>query len=1038
MLTPYIDEALLLPLSGSLLVLLWLALCGALVTRHWCAIRDRTLLAPLGLATGCAIFVVCANLIGKLVSVPLAFGGALLVVSALGSYAACRQWPRSWRAPSLHLLFALSGWTLMALVVAYVCLVIRSHAYFYDFPTHLAFATTIARDNLPVRNPYAPVSPSGYHYGAALLVAALSRGFGLPAVTGYVLLAVLQGVALLMLVFALGREAGKHALWGLASLLAALGMGSLVVWRPFAGTPPELIAVAQGDISQESLLTFPNLREYIELVYPIVSFSTDLPWLLIYPHRLAGLLTVLALAVMLVGPGTRRWDRASAAVGVTIAAAVSLYDETMLPLAFMALAWPLLLFIRDPRRLLLWAGGALAAIGIVAVQGGIVTDALLGSPGLRPPFSLSPVVDVARSIVLARTLPEGWLWILPPLPLAASAALFVWKRWWVGLMLCGYGFAGYIGYHILHLTGVAGAGEFTRVVNLSFLMLALVLPLAIARLLRGRPRWHTALAMLLLLPVAIPTLVQPTVSLISDLRKEVYLPHPETADPGYFPQITDPAVTHELSYNRSVYHDVAQILPRDSIVLTEYPVSFVIETGIPAAFAPTSGPIFFPSHRYVADPVFYDAFWRLDPSAWRALGATAVLYHQHTFASLPPNARRLVETSGWLARQYDKNQFILLTPTEAFYRYGGTPPHTFSALTEALAPTDTLFLSPDLPYRVGQALVHLLQNYPVTGLGPDPGPNNWVAVTRPPDLTPAQATWHVRGHEAVRSSGMYPEAARWHWRAPSESVGVYPNATIPALPLKQLAAGQSLQIRADHHSLALKDAAAVTSTAQFQTLSLVLAGHPGSVIELCGPAGCAHLDLAGGTWAIGLPLTPEQALFTVSVVQGEAFIAGTLGYGAPLSAVRSPGVVITSRQLANTIAVDASYFNHRGWTHGNGIAWQLIRVSAGREHAALLRPSQLIVFGERGDIRFTLDAAGAHTEHNFTGSVPLLERTEALTDGEYHLYLNFQIDHLRAADRIPAARFTVQSGNIVAFTPLPQIARLSFGTERSERIVLDE
>ena len=267
---PLIDGALLVPLAISLALLLWVAFCGAVVTRYWCNVRDWTLLAPLGFAAGCALFLVFANLIGAFGSAPLAFGAALLLVSALGGYASWRLWPRKWRVPSWQFVLAVGGWTLMALVVGYVCLRIRNQSYFFDFPTHLGLAATIAQDNLPVRNPYAPVLPSGYHYGAALLVAALSRGAGLPAVAGYQLLAALQGASLLLLVFGLGREAGKHALWGLASLVAALSMGSFILWLPFAKTPTALASVLRGDLSQDVLLQFPSLRGNIELVYEVL------------------------------------------------------------------------------------------------------------------------------------------------------------------------------------------------------------------------------------------------------------------------------------------------------------------------------------------------------------------------------------------------------------------------------------------------------------------------------------------------------------------------------------------------------------------------------------------------------------------------------------------------------------------------------------------------------------------------------------------------------------------------------------------------
>ena len=957
--------------------------------------------------------------------------------------------PRSWQLPSRHSLLAVCGYSLLALVLAYVCLAIRNQSYFYDFPTHLAFATTIARDNLPVRNPYSPVSPSGYHYGAALLVAALSRAAGLPAVTGYQLLAALQGAALLLLVFALGREAGKHFLWGLACLLAALSMGSLVLWRPFAALPPALSHLLGGNLSLNTLLQFPSLRVYIESVYPIVSYSSDLHWLLIYPHRLAGFFTVAALAVLLVGPGCRRWGHSTMALSIAIAAAIALYDETMLPLALMALAWPLLLLRRNPHRLLIWVGGLLAVIGLVAFQGGSITDALFSSSGSRPPFSLYSPAEFSRSLVFAKVLPEGWLWILPPLPLAASALVFIWKRWWLGLMLCGFGFAGYIGFHLLHFQGIAGIGEFVRVVNLSFFALALTAPLAIALVLRDAPPWRTALVSLLLLPVALPTLIQPASSIVSDLGRSIALYHPttdelaytpENTDPALFitPQITDPSVFRELVYFRNAYRDVGQLLPDDSVVLTQHPVSFAIATGLTTAYAPTSVLTLFPSHRYIPDPAFYDAFWRLDPAAWRTLGATAALYHYKTYYSLPSAARRLVEASGWFITHYHENDFLLLAPNEAFFRYGIASPSTFASFRAALTPRDTVFLSPNLHYGVGQALVHLLSDHPVAGLGPDPSSHDWMELMRPPGLDAASAAWHARSHMDARLAGVFPEAALWEWRAPSESAGVYANAPIPAFAPLELSAGQSLALQANHSSLVLDDAPGMASSVQFRSLSLVLAGHPGSVVQICAPAGCAQRDLDGATWTYSLPLTAENTQFTLSVLHGRAFVSGTLGFADQLTAVRTTGVVIQPRQTDSAIKVDVSYFNFQGWTLGNGVAWQLVHVVSEQEHMVLSRPSQLIIFGERGDVGYTLGPDGSHTEHNFTESPPLHEQAAALADGEYRLFLSFLIDHFRAADRIPAAHFRVQEGTIVSFTPLPQIAHLSFGAEHTETLVLEE
>ena len=1034
---PYVDSALLLPLGTSLLLLLWVSFCGAALVRFCCSIRSWTLLPPLGLAAGCAIFLVCANLLGYFRSVPFAFGGAFLLLSALGIFASFRLRPRSWQLPSRHSLLAVCGYSLLALVLAYVCLAIRNQSYFYDFPTHLAFATTIARDNLPVRNPYSPVSPSGYHYGAALLVAALSRAAGLPAVTGYQLLASLQGAALLLLVFALGREAGKHFLWGLACLLAALSMGSLVLWWPFAAFPPALSHLLGGNLSLNAFLQFPSLRKYIELVYPIVSFSSDLRWLLIYPHRLAAFFTVAALAVLLVGPGRRRWGHTTMALSITIAAAIALYDETMLPLALMALAWPLLSLRRNPHRLAIWSGGIIATIGLIALQGGSVTDALFGNAGSGSLLSLRSVPDAARTVTLTRMLPEGWLWILPPLPLAASALIFTWKRWWLGLMLCGFGFAGYLGFHSVEYQGAIGTGQWARVVNLSFLTLALVTPLAVARLLRDAQPWRTALVAFLLMPVALPTLLQPVASVLSELPREISLHDPDLPGLAYTPQITDPYVHQELVYFHDVYRDVGQLLPDDSVILTQHPVSFVIATGLPAAYGSIDGITLYASHIYFPGPAFHDAFWRLDPAAWRALGATAVLYHQGMYYSLPPSARELLESDGWFLRRYDDHEFLLFTPTEAFLQYGPSPANTLSALMMLLPSTDTLYLSTDLPFGMGQALVRQLKDRPTVGLGPENRVHQWITVNRPVSLTEAEATWHVRSHVDARLAGIFPEAALWEWRAPSESAGVYPNAPIPAFAPLELSAGQSLALQANHSSLVLDDAPGMATSVHFRSLSLVLAGRPGSVVQICAPAGCAQRDLDGATWTYRLPLTAENTQFTLSVLHGRAFVAGTLGYADQLTAARTTGVLIQPRQTDNAIEVVVSYFNFQGWTLGHGVAWQLVRVVSERERRVLSRPSQLIIFGELGDVVYTLGPDGSHAEHNYTIS-PVIEQDKALSDGEYRLFLSFFIDHFRAADRIPAAHFRVQEGTIVSFTPLPQIARLSFSAEHTETVVLEE
>ena len=337
---PYVNDALLLPLSTSLLLLLWVSFCGAALVRFCCSIRSWTLLPPLGLAAGCAIFLVCANLgkvgalpegsgiavlVGRVGTVPLAFGGAFLLLSALGIFASFRLRPRSWQLPSLHSLLAVCGYSLLALVLAYVCLAIRNQSYFYDFPTHLAFATTIARDNLPVHNPYCasialrlPLWRRPPRRCAQQRSPAYPARDRLPTPRCHARCSTVCCWSLL-----LGRDAGKHVLWGLACLIAALAMGSLVALVAVRWD----IAAARGLICLRGMFlamsrswSFPALASTFEtLSIPFRLILYGSPLVLGLSTPLAGFFTVAALAITVVGPGETRSVGLGASMALSVA-----------------------------------------------------------------------------------------------------------------------------------------------------------------------------------------------------------------------------------------------------------------------------------------------------------------------------------------------------------------------------------------------------------------------------------------------------------------------------------------------------------------------------------------------------------------------------------------------------------------------------------------------------------------------------------------------------------------------------------------------
>jgi len=176
-----IETTLLIPLGLAGVLLVWLTLCGTALVSRWFAVPSLLARAAAGFSLATALFMVLANLVGKFTTVPVAFGTAVVLISLAGIESLLALRHAWWRRPTLSTVVRWGVGLLVASLLFYGSLAVRLQAYFYDFPTHLGFAATIARDNLPVHNPYAPRLPSYYHYGAALLVAALQRATGLPS-----------------------------------------------------------------------------------------------------------------------------------------------------------------------------------------------------------------------------------------------------------------------------------------------------------------------------------------------------------------------------------------------------------------------------------------------------------------------------------------------------------------------------------------------------------------------------------------------------------------------------------------------------------------------------------------------------------------------------------------------------------------------------------------------------------------------------------------------------------------------------------------
>lgn len=211
------------------------SLLGFLVARVLLERRDFFSVGSLTVVIGPAVFLTMANALGYVLPIQTAFW------ATLGAILAC------------DLLLLLLGWKMQRLSVASIILPPRGillafmgiisicTVAYVRYPGsdplawhHLPLAATISEGNFPVHEPVNPDQRMAYHYGGALLAAAVHEITGLSVAAGYGLQPLFGVAGILLsvaaLVFALTRSARTALVAGVLAFGAAGLMWLKVVW----------------------------------------------------------------------------------------------------------------------------------------------------------------------------------------------------------------------------------------------------------------------------------------------------------------------------------------------------------------------------------------------------------------------------------------------------------------------------------------------------------------------------------------------------------------------------------------------------------------------------------------------------------------------------------------------------------------------------------------------------------------------------------------------------------------------------------------
>lgn len=224
-------QTVLLTFALCTLIFICTGACGALLSVVLLREKNLVSVTSMSVVFGPSCFLFFSNALGYLLAIPLAFVFALSLVVLLDLLLFFVAWRRgasfSWFAferPPM--------WFAWIMVPMIALATLANMRFLGSDPLvwhHLPLAATISEGNFPVMEPINPSQPMGYHYGAALLAAALHSFTGLSIASSYEMQALFGVAGILLFASAIAyacKQSWRAAL--IAGVLTLFGTGC--VW----------------------------------------------------------------------------------------------------------------------------------------------------------------------------------------------------------------------------------------------------------------------------------------------------------------------------------------------------------------------------------------------------------------------------------------------------------------------------------------------------------------------------------------------------------------------------------------------------------------------------------------------------------------------------------------------------------------------------------------------------------------------------------------------------------------------------------------
>lgn len=954
-----VDPALALYLIRVFAALGCIAFSGFLIVYFAFSIRHLLTAIATALPIGLAAVLLVSNLLAYVLGTPRALTWGVLAVLAAASAAAIL---RRGQFRPLHPTSWLDGGLYM---VAGIALLIISVANYAVLPTssyymHFWLANTIRFGNFPVKSPGAPLLRSEYHYGVDFLAAVLAHIGQLDsAIVFFILTPLVATSAYLAASVLAGKVLGSPRLGLLAGLFFSFSAG-----LPFLAAPARTLylewfppdnAAARDELSDYLLRISPNTFEaypqFINSVHYIVPWAMLLACMAVFAH----------LEDRKKNPGAAwyHWGLLGLLFG-----AIALLEESVFALGlggWAALALWQTVVRRKPRFLRNFASGAVPAVLLALLQGGLITDALFFSAPqddsffaafqvhVLPQFTRLSPRFLATEIQSINPAPWALIYlILLGLPLLLAPVLVAWalvtKRSATLLWLGSLGGAGFL---IPHFVSHAYSTNFLRWQDFALVSFALLLGIGTTGLFATQRNRY--LAWILALACIALTVVWPISSSLRNVFTERHVSvgrsvedHLTLSPPLRQVDQADWVTGRPQAFRMSgEARQFLQSLPASARVLTNsIPEVPLMIRGL----APHKNPhsVAYANFRYPS-ATYLDALYALDPEAMHEYGITHLVVNLAWFRHADPETHATLENPRFFSQLFTDEAthegnawHRVYEVLPAFYAERPSPASDLVRSLAQLVPANSsIYISPAIPADIRWAFIYTLRhNALATGLMDEHHIKASIVIAEPgtddaydfallidEDLGDRWINWGLAAQDLPSVWGFQAAQAIWHALGVSlfaVNQGGCPNRAVASIPASwQLAANSTTTLDLDclqndaeseaESSLLLTIFAADASTVD------VRAGNVEESVALAPGATLIPLQVSGSQQ---VTLTPTAQVW----VRAQLVPAGEAEFRTGV-----PAIQIVPTLQGQELDVDVRFYGERGNPVEDQVVWELVK-----------------------------------------------------------------------------------------------------------------